>query len=355
MTQTFSTKSHTASIRCVASNGRFVASGGADDRIAIYDFKDRKFVTDLYVHDGTVNSLAFTPDGSHLLTCGADGKINVIKSNNWKLEKCFQKAHKGSAVNHISIHPSGKLALSIGSDCTVRTWNLIKGRQAFATNLKNKSLGNIINFVEFSTSGDQFAVCGEKTVEVWDLAQANVVATKTVKTRISAIAWVSDKDLLIGMEDGKLLAYNYQESDDDEDGETLTCDIYKTRIKAMKYRDGFLTTAASDGKVSVWKTITVNDKLEIELASEFNIGCRPIALELLISASHVDVKSEDDEVEVKSTAARVLKTDQKVIVECSSASEDEEEPESPPRLQLKRKNQNQQQKKNSNQKKKLKK
>lgn len=352
MTQTFSTKSHTASIRCVASNGRFVASGGADDRIAIYDFEDRKFVDDLYVHDGTVTTLAFTPDGGHLLSGGEDGKINVIKSNSWKLEKCFQKAHKGSAVNHISIHPSGKLALSIGSDCTVRTWNLIKGRQAFATNLKNKSLGNSIQFVEFSTCGEQFAVCGEKTIEVWDLAQANVVATKTVKTRISAITWVSDNDLLIGMEDGKLLSFNWQDSDDED---SLTCDIYKTRIKAMKYRDGFLTTAASDGKVSVWRTITVNDKLEIELAAEFNIGCRPIALELLISASHIEVKSEDEEVETSTTAARVLKTDQKVIVECSSESEedDDEEPDSPPpTIQLKRKNN---QTKNPNQKKKLKK
>jgi protein MAK11 len=40
-----------------------------------------------------------------------------------------------SAVTSLSVHPSGKLALSVGTDATLRTWNLVKGRQAYATNL----------------------------------------------------------------------------------------------------------------------------------------------------------------------------------------------------------------------------
>lgn len=40
-----------------------------------------------------------------------------------------------SAVTSLSVHPSGKLALSVGHDGTLRTWNLVKGRQAYATNL----------------------------------------------------------------------------------------------------------------------------------------------------------------------------------------------------------------------------
>ena len=40
-----------------------------------------------------------------------------------------------SAVTLMSIHPNGKLALTVGTDATLRTWNLVKGRQAYATNL----------------------------------------------------------------------------------------------------------------------------------------------------------------------------------------------------------------------------
>jgi len=38
------------------------------------------------------------------------------------------------AVSFLAVHPSGKLALSVGKDKTLRTWNLVKGRPAYTTN-----------------------------------------------------------------------------------------------------------------------------------------------------------------------------------------------------------------------------
>jgi WD40 repeat protein len=45
-------------------------------------------------------------------------------------------------INSLSVHPSGRLLLSVGKDKTLRTWNLIKGRSAFITNLKQGSNSN---------------------------------------------------------------------------------------------------------------------------------------------------------------------------------------------------------------------
>ena len=117
--------------------------GGCDDRICVYDLAARQEIEDLYIHDGTVNSLQFVPD-CYLISCGADGKIAFTKTNYWKVDKTFEKAHKGSSVNYVSVHSSGKLALSIANDMILRTWNLINGRQAFATSHKNKAFGNRI-------------------------------------------------------------------------------------------------------------------------------------------------------------------------------------------------------------------
>lgn len=200
----------------MASSGKFIASGGADDRICLYNIEKRREIDDLYIHDGTINTLAFVPDGSYLLSGGADGKIVFVKTNNWKTDKIFEKAHKGS-VNHISIHPSGKLALSLGSDLTLRTWNLITGRQAYATNLKNKkSLGGIIDIVSWSISGDYFALTGKDCVEIWDINTAEVIKTKKCESKPTAISWLSDQDLFVGMESGKLLFFNWQDKGDDE-------------------------------------------------------------------------------------------------------------------------------------------
>ena len=41
-----------------------------------------------------------------------------------------------SAINSVSVHPSGKLALTVGADKSLHTWNLITGRSAFITNIK---------------------------------------------------------------------------------------------------------------------------------------------------------------------------------------------------------------------------
>ena len=40
-------------------------------------------------------------------------------------------------MSALDVHPSGKLALSVGIDCTMRTWNLVTGRHAYITNIKN--------------------------------------------------------------------------------------------------------------------------------------------------------------------------------------------------------------------------
>lgn len=38
-------------------------------------------------------------------------------------------------VISFDIHPSNKLALSLGQNKTLRTWNLVKGRPAYTSNL----------------------------------------------------------------------------------------------------------------------------------------------------------------------------------------------------------------------------
>lgn len=321
MFQSFSTHSHTSSIRTVASSGKIVASGGADDRICLYDLEKRRKIEDIYAHDGTINTLAFVPDGSYLITGGADGKMCFIKTSNWKIDKVFERAHKGSAVNYISVHPSGKLALSIGSDMTLRTWNLINGRQAFVTSLKNKSLGNIIDFVVWSTTGDYFAITGKDSVEVWSTEQAEVVATKKCEARPTAVCWMSDSDVLVGMENGKLLFFNWE----DEAEEATLCEIYESRVKAMKYIDGFLVTATSSGELNLWK-VTTGEKVEMDMICGIDVGCRLICLdivELTKAGIEPEIKDEEEQEEKKSQV-RQLKTSGTVTIEVEDENSEDD-------------------------------
>lgn len=239
--------------------------------------------------------------------------MTFIKTSNWKVDKVFEKAHKGSSVNFISLHPSGKLALSIGSDLILRTWNLINGRQAFATSLKNKAIGNTIDFVHWSPSGDYFLLSGKEIVEIWSTEQAEVVATKKCEARPTALCWLSDSDILIGMDNGKLLFFNWE----DEQEDATLCEIYESRIKAMKYIDGFLVTASSGGELNVWKVI-LGDKVEIDMICGIEVGCRLICIDIIDLAKAGlanEVKDEEQEELKKTQIKSQFKTSGNVVVE----------------------------------------
>ncbi len=303
-------------MRSVASSDKFIASGGADDRICIYDIEKRKEIDDLYVHDGTVNTLCFVPDGSFLISGGADGKIAFTKTNNWKLEKVLDRAHKGLAVNHISVHPSGKLALSIGGDHTLRTWNLITGRQAHATSLKNKdSLGGIVEIVHWSETGEYFGIVGKNSVEIWHTESGEVIRTQKCDSKPTSLCWISDEDVFVGLDSGKLLYFNLE----DDEGEETLCDIYDKRVKTMAYKDGNLATASSSGELNLWEIIK-GERVEIDMLCGIDVGCRIICLTLVKlpeSLHDFEVKKEED-VELKKTEVKKFKTTGSVTVEVES-------------------------------------
>ncbi|CAH1976250.1 unnamed protein product [Acanthoscelides obtectus] len=170
LTQSFATHNHTSSVRCVATAGQYVASGSADDRLMIYDMKKRKEHCMLTHHNATVNAVQFTANGSHILSGSQDGVLCILKTGNWKLEKVWDKAHKGDAIQDIAVHSSGKLALTLGQDYALRTWNLVKGRQAYAINLTTKSKDfRSLEKIAFCDDGIKFLLYGGRYTEIWSI------------------------------------------------------------------------------------------------------------------------------------------------------------------------------------------
>lgn len=107
----------------MAIAGEILVSGGADEVVKVYDLKKRVERGNLMEHEATITALAFYGT-SHLLSASEDGAIHVWDTSRWETLKVLH-GHKG-AVDSLSIHPSGKLALSVGRDYTLHVWNLIK-------------------------------------------------------------------------------------------------------------------------------------------------------------------------------------------------------------------------------------
>ncbi|XP_032520765.2 p21-activated protein kinase-interacting protein 1-like [Danaus plexippus] len=341
--QTFATSSHTAAVRCLSIAGKFLASGGTDDKVVIIDLKTRKEHTVLMNHDGTVNTVAFTNGGTHLLTGSDDGSVIVTRTGNWQIEKIWKKAHGGQPVTTIVVHPSDKLALSIGGDKTLRTWNLIKGRPAFTINLGSKGVG-LPTEIKFSPSGDRFSLISLQNVDVWTISKAGLEKRLTCNSKPSTTQWTNDDELFVGLENGNIIKFTISKT------KAQTYQAYKQRVKCMHYENSNLYSASSNGVLKAWH---VDDDNLQEICST-NISCRVTCI-ALNRQRHLIKKEENGEDDGKASGLsdnedKSNESDDSEIVERPPAkrqpgafvkiSYDENNIESPPAKKTKRKKKN---------------
>lgn len=276
-------------------------------------------------HDGIVNHLRFTPDATHVFSAASDGTLAATRTGSWISEGFWKAPHGGKSITHLTIHPSGKLALTLGADLTLRTWNLVKGRQMFTTNLKSKSsLGRIIELVEFSPDGQNFLLSGAKSVEIWNIERAGVTREIQCDAKPTSVCWLNDNNLLVGLNSGKLLWCDLEQD------EQLTLEMYECRVKGLHYRDGFLASISSGGDVTVWK-LTIDEQDITELCA-INIGCRPTCvtvINLSDFASEYVLKMENEGSDEEATdevrkvnKAKVHSQVGKVVIECDNDDDD---------------------------------
>lgn len=307
----FSTHNHTASVRVLASHGKLLASGGADDRICIFDLETGTLRDELLHHNGTVNCLTFSADGSYLFSGSHDGTIAAINVKKLAVDKTWRNAHK-AAVLTITIHPQGKLALSLGADMTLRTWDLVTGRTIYTRGLKGDSrFGGLLSWVEWSPDGAHFALVGNRVVDIVSVDTTKSARTVTCSSRPVSLCWISDTEVAVGLDDGHLVMFDLA---DGPEVEPEKIRAYETRLKAMAIVNNHLATVSSSGDISLWQI----DGSELHELCTTNIGCRPTCLVLVEADKHglhkYLQKQEDSKDELKNQLKKIHAIG-KVIVE----------------------------------------
>ncbi|XP_035919655.1 p21-activated protein kinase-interacting protein 1-like [Anopheles stephensi] len=270
--ESFAAHLHTSSVRCIAAHGKYVATGGADDRICLLDMREGTKVTEFLHHDGTINTLVFSNNGSHLLSGSNDSSMIAINMSKLAIDKTWKNAHK-SAVQCISIHPQGKMALTLGSEMTLKTWDLITGRALFTTALsKNSKYGRVLSDVQWSPDGEHFALLGHRVADIISIETTRSVRTLEFDTKPTAMCWLSKEEIAVGLENGTLMLANIHEQEQQE-----KLQIYDTRLKAIACLGEYIATASSAGDVSLWHL----NGVDFTQVCTQQIGCRPICLALI--------------------------------------------------------------------------
>lgn len=342
MEKSFATHSHVASIRSIASAKHYLASAGADDTVCLYDMRHRIESGKLMHHNGTrmnsaitkfvqyrvqvqfvlrndpyavffadtINCIAFTPEASHLFTCSKDGSIAAIRCGNWQTEKLWRQAHKGSAVNTLAIHPTGKLALSTGADGVLRTWNLVKGRQAYAVNLvpRLKYDAKNVTIVKWSPNGEKYLLAVNQKIDVYSVEIAGIETELTYDSKIVCVEFLKDNLIAVGFEDGKIKFCDLRTSK-----RTLERAAHDIRVKCIAHMNDLLVSASSSGEIKLWRY----NKHSLDMLQEINCGARITCLSLVLSCKDSVQQKEEKKLEEKKEIKKQskFKLRQEVIVE----------------------------------------
>ncbi|XP_071807551.1 p21-activated protein kinase-interacting protein 1-like [Asterias amurensis] len=268
----FTDNSHIGYVKTIAANRTFLATGSTDETIHLYNVKTNRELGALLQHSGSITSLCFHGD-NHMLSSSTDGTLCIWNTESWELMKSL-RAHKGG-VNSLAIHPSGKLALSAGHDMSLRTWNLIKGRVAYTTNMKHSA-----DFVSWSPDGELYIVILNSIINIYDITTATITCSIDCSKRVLAVAFLTNRILAVGGEGQTIQLFEISKGKP-----TCKCEFkaHENRVKGLavtpdrrsqpKENCMWLVSVSSDSFLKVW-SVNIEELGEPSLLASLDTTAR---------------------------------------------------------------------------------
>jgi len=161
---------HRGSVNAIAfsPDGRYMATASADSTAMIWRDLGKALLVTLRGHKDWVRSVEFVPNKSlgyeqqRLITASRDGTAIIWKMDGTVLYKLEEA---GAPLWHAAFSPDGRLAVTAGEDQRVRVYEI--GNQASLLTSLDEHQGTV-NFVAFSPTGDTLLSASEDgTVRLW--------------------------------------------------------------------------------------------------------------------------------------------------------------------------------------------
>ncbi|MFY1829330.1 AAA-like domain-containing protein, partial [Myxococcus fulvus] len=184
---------HTGNVLSLAfsPDGSVLLTGGEDMTARVWRMAD-KSPREVLLHEDAVSGVAFSPDGSLAATSSDNGVLRLWNTKSWK-SMGELLAHDGG-INALAFSPDGTRVATAGEDMAVRMWSTANGKP-LGEPLPHRSR---ITTLAFSPDGRTLATGStNKTVLFWDVETGRrVVKGLLHKARITSVAFSPDGAVL---------------------------------------------------------------------------------------------------------------------------------------------------------------
>ncbi len=208
---------HTKPIRCLAfsPNGSQLLSGSEDNFLMLWDVAAGKVIHELKAHTNAPNQVVFSPDGKQALSCGMDHSARL-----WDLDggrQLRQFTGHADIVWAVSFSPNGQLALTGcgmqqirgvglaagGRDYEIRLWDTATGKE------QKRFTGHAaaVTALTFDRAGARFlSGSHDGNIRLWELGSGKELRRYDGHDgRVRAVAFFPDgRRALSAGEDGRL-------------------------------------------------------------------------------------------------------------------------------------------------------
>ena len=249
-------RGHNTGVENVAfsPDGTHIVTTGDDSTAKIWDAHTGGQILTLYGHTDIVWGAAFSPDGARLATVGGDRQIKIWDALTGR--ELFSLAGHTQEIRSVAFSPDGTRIVTASADKTAKVWSVAPSRE-FLT-LVN---GPAIEFIEgtelaYSPDGTHLATASSDLIpKIWDVTTGKLLLQLIGHTDlVTNIAYSSD---------GTRIA---TASNDDTakiwdavtGKELLTLVGHKEWVSAVAFSpDGSrLATGSFDGTIKIWDALT---------------------------------------------------------------------------------------------------
>jgi len=243
-------------------DGTNIASCGEDMTVRIWSTDSGALLATLYGHEGAVMGVDISPDGNYIASCSEDKTVRIWDIRTQQATRILE-GHS-SAVWTVAYSLDNRMLASCSNDETVRIWNPSTGETLLAL----QGHHNVVVGVDFSYDSHLLASCSfDKSICLWDVRDGILQRKLRYSDIVYGVAWSPDGTLLASCSaDGTICLWDTSNGQivhtlTGHDGAVWTVDFSA---------DGrLLVSGSEDGSLRLWdvhqgrELQTINHRIEV--------------------------------------------------------------------------------------------